>query len=134
MIRCTGVNVDLQKIPFGSDQERVLGYSLGTADLLGQMAAEDYVDKLGILFTEFEESARYNNGKFSGAGAFASVDDLRTKTPLFWEKYVVPKINSDFKGVYRYLGRPVAQGENFYVERIRQNLERLQRELQSAAA
>jgi hypothetical protein len=134
MIRCTGVNVDLDKIPFGSEEERVLGYSLGTADLLGQMAAEDYVDKLAILFTEFEESARYNKGKFSGAGAFASVDDLRTRTPVFWEKYVLPKINGDFKGLYRYLGQPIAQGENFYVQRIRQNLERLQRELQTAAA
>ena len=134
MIRCTGVNVDLQRIPFGSEEERVLGYSLGTADLLGQMAADDYIDKLGILFTEFEESARYNNGKFSGAGAFSSVDELRTKTPLFWEKYVLPKINGDFKGLYHYLGRPVAQAENFYVQRIRQNLERLQRELQTAAA
>ena len=134
MIRCTGVNVDLTKIPFGSEEERVLGYSLGTSDLLGQMAAEDYIDKLGILFSEFEESARYNAGKFSGAGAFASVDDLRTKTPVFWEKYVLPKINGDFRGLYRFLGRPVAQGENEYVQRIRHNLERLQRELQSAAA
>jgi hypothetical protein len=98
------------------------------------MAAEDYIDKLGILFSEFEESAHYNQGKFSGAGAFASVEDLRTKTPVFWEKYVLPKINGDFRGLYRFLGRPVAQGENEYVQRIRQNLERLQRELQSAAA
>jgi hypothetical protein len=134
MIRCTGVNVDLAKIPFGSEEERLLGYSLGTSDLLGQMAAEDYIDKLGILFSEFEESARYNAGKFSGAGAFASVEDLRSKTPVFWEKYVMPKINGDFRGLYRFLGRPVAQGENEYVERIRHNLERLQRELQSAAA
>jgi hypothetical protein len=134
MIRCTGVNVDLQKIPFLSEQERVIGYALGTADLLGQMAAEDYIDKLGILFTEFEESARYNQGKFSGAGAFSSVDDLRTKTPLFWEKYVLPKITTDFRGMYRYLGRPIAQTENFYVQRIRENLERLRRELQSTAA
>ena len=134
MIRCTGVNVDLTKIPFGSHEERILGYSLGTADLLGQMAAEDYIDKLGILFSEFEESARYNAGKFSGAGAFASVEDLRTKTPVFWEKYVLPKINGDFQGVYRFLGRPVAQADNEYLERIRHNLNRLQRELQSAAA
>ena len=134
MIRCTGVNVDLQKIPFSSEQERILGYALGTADLLWQMAADDYIDKLGILFTEFEESARYNQGKFSGAGAFASVDDLRTKTPLFWEKYVLPKITTDFRGMYRYLGRPIAQPDNSYVQRIRQNLDRLQRELESAAA
>ena len=134
MIRCTGVNVDLTKIPFGSEEERVLGYALGTADLLGQMAAEDYIDKLGILFTEFEESARYNQGKFTNAGAFASVDDLRSKTPVFWEKYVLPKINGDFRGLYRYLGRPAAHSDNFYVQRIQQNLERLQRELQTAVA
>jgi hypothetical protein len=134
MIRCTGVNVDLTKIPFGSEEERVLGYALGTSDLLGQMAAEDYVDKLGILFSEFEESARFNSGKITAAGAFASVQDLRSKTPMFWERYVLPKIKGDFKGLYRYLGRPVAQDENFYLSRIRSNLDRLQRELQSAAA
>jgi hypothetical protein len=132
MIRCTGVNVDLEKIPFASEEERMLGYALGTADLLGQMAADDYVDKLEILFSEFEESARHN-GKFTGAGAFSSAQDLRTKTPLFWEKYVLPKIEGDFRGLYRYLARPFAQGENFYVERIRQNLERLQRELETAS-
>jgi hypothetical protein len=134
MIRCTGVNVDLSKIPFADEQEKVLGFALGTADLLGQMAAEDYIDKLGILFTEFEESAKYNSGKFTGAGAFASVDDLRTKTPMFWERYVLPKIKGDFQGLYRYLGRPVAQDDNFYLSKIRHNLERLQRQLQSAAA
>jgi hypothetical protein len=134
MIRCTGVNVDLSKIPFSSDEERMLGYALGTADLLGQMAADDYIDKLGILFSEFEESAKFNAGKFTGAGAFASVEDLRTKTPMFWERYVVPKIKSDFLGLYRYLGRPVAQDDNEYLVKIRSNLERLQRELQAAAA
>lgn len=133
MIRCTGVNVDLSKIPFASEEEKVLGFALGTADLLGQMAAEDYIDKLGILFTEFEESARFN-GKFTGAGIFSSVDDLRTKTPMFWERYVLPKIKGDFLGLYQYLGRPVAQDENFYVARIRANLDRLQRELQFVAA
>jgi hypothetical protein len=134
MIRCTGVNAELEKIPFASEQERVLGYALGTADLLGQMAADDYVDKLGILFTEFEESAQFNHRRFGGAGVFVSENDLRSKTPLFWEKYVLPKINSDFRGLYRYLGRPIAEPENDYMQRIRQNLQRLQRELESAAA
>jgi hypothetical protein len=132
MIRCTGVNVDLSKIPFQNTEERVLGFALGTADLLGQMAAEDYVDKLAILFTEFEESARFNDGKFTGAGAFSSVQDLRSKTPMFWEKYVLPKITRDFQGLYRYLGRNVTEDDNFYVSRIRSNLTRLQQELKSA--
>lgn len=133
MIRCTGVNVDLSRIPFSSDLEKTVGFALGTADLLGQMAAEDYVDKLGILYSEFEESARFNSGKFTGAGAFSSVQDLRSKTPMFWERYVLPKINKDFMGMYRYLGRPGPSEDNEYVLGIRANLARLQRELGETA-
>jgi hypothetical protein len=133
MIRCTGVNVDLAKIPFGSQEERILGYALGTSDLLGQMAADDYIDKLGILFSEFEESAKFNSGKTSNAGAFATVDDLRNNTPVFWERYVLPKIKGDFLGLYRYLGPP-SQEDNDYLARIRSNLDRLRRELHATPA
>lgn len=133
MIRCTGVNVDLSHIPFTSELERNIGFALGTSDLLGQMAAEDYVDKLGILYSEFEESARYNSGKFTSAGAFASAQDLRSKTPMFWEKYVVPKIQGDFQGMHRFLGRPGPSEENEYIMKIRANLARLQKELAEAA-
>ena len=37
---------------------RIVGFALGTADLLGQMAAPDYVDKLPVLYDEFVEAAR----------------------------------------------------------------------------
>ena len=33
-----------------SELERVLGFALATADLVGQMAADDYVDKLPELY------------------------------------------------------------------------------------
>ena len=42
MIRCTGVNVKLDTIQFQNPLERVIGFSLGTADLLGQMAADEH--------------------------------------------------------------------------------------------
>jgi hypothetical protein len=80
MIRCTGVNVDLAQIPFASEEERVAGFALGTADLLGQMAAADYVDKLPILYSEFEESAKFNAGRSSAVGMFQSAEDLMRKT------------------------------------------------------
>src|SRR5262249_62118285 len=38
MIHCTGVDATLSVIPFQSELEKVVGYALGTADLLGQMA------------------------------------------------------------------------------------------------
>lgn len=122
MIRCTGVNADLSSIPFSNDVERKVGHALGTADLLGQMAAPDYVEKLETLYQEFEESNRYT-GKATGP-AFSSADDLRAQTPLFWERYVLPKIETDFGGLYRLLADP--QGRNPYIEGIHANIARLQ--------
>lgn len=119
MIRCTGLNVNLAAIEFQSHLERIVGHALGTADLLGQMAAPDYPEKLPVLFEEFEESSR-----FSGqTGMFKSVDDLIVKTPGFWEKYVVPKATNDFGGLYHFLEDD--NGRNTYLESIEHNISRI---------
>lgn len=133
MIRCTGVNTDLAGIPFQSELERRMGFALGTADLVGQMAAHDYIEKLEILYQEFEESVRYS-GKANSVGAFSSADDLRRRTPAFWEKYVLPRINGEFLGLYKFLGRPDPEGSNAYLEKVRQNIGRLQQQLAGAVA
>ncbi|MGA2542074.1 MAG: hypothetical protein ABSG78_11025 [Verrucomicrobiota bacterium] len=129
MIRCTGVNVKLDTIRFQDDLERIVGFALGTSDLLGQMAAADYVDKLPILYSEFAEAARYNEGKMKAGGFFASADDLMQKTPLFWEKYVRQKISREFLGLFQFLSVPYPDGRNFYLERIDANIARLRRQL-----
>jgi hypothetical protein len=133
MIRCTGVNANLASIPFQTELEQRVGFALGTSDLLGQMAADDYVDKLDTLYLEFEESNQYNN-RVSGPGVFTSAEDLRKKTPAFWESYVRPKIANDFLGLYQYLSRPIPGGENEYHDKIRANIARLKRELSTALA
>jgi hypothetical protein len=131
MIRCTGVNTELASIPFHNDLERQVGFALGTADLLGQMAAPDYIDKLDTLYQEFEESNQYS-GTASGPGVFTSAQDLRIKTPMFWENYVLPKIETDFAGLYRFLAD--AGGRNTYLESIEANIARLKQELETSAA
>ncbi len=65
MILCTGLNAALDKIPFQTELERMVGFALGTADLLGQMAADDYVEKLPVLYAEFAEASRHEGGKNS---------------------------------------------------------------------
>lgn len=132
MIRCTGVNVDLRAIPFQSELERILGGALSTADLLGQMAAADYVEKLPVLYEEFAESARYH-GQAAATGGFTSASDLLAKTPSFWEKYVQPKIEKDFHGLYKFLNDPYPDGPNLYLEHIQANLDRLRRQLAAKA-
>jgi hypothetical protein len=131
MIRCTGVSADLGSIPFSNELERQVGYALGTADLLGQMAAPDYIEKLQTLYQEFEESNRHS-GKAAGPGIFTSAEDLRSKTPAFWEKYVLPKIETDFRGLYRFLAEPT--GRNPYLEQVQQNISRLREQLKLTPA
>jgi hypothetical protein len=134
MIRCTGVNVKLESIEFQTEEERITGYALGTADLLGQMAAPDYVDKLPTLYMEFAEAAKFTgNGRLRAGGFFGSAEELVQKTPLFWESYVKTKINDDFRGLYRELNDPYPSGPNPYIERIESNMARLRQETPSPA-
>lgn len=129
MIRCTGVNANLSDIPFQSDAERVAGYALATADLLGQMAAEDYVEKLPELYEEFAEAAHFSPAGAQFAASFSSVSDLLKKTPAFWEKFVLVKLERDFDGLYRFLNDPYPDGPNYYLGQIEANIERLKRSM-----
>ncbi len=130
MIRCTGVNIKLDSVPFQDPLERIVAFALGTADLLGQMAAPDYVDKLPVLYSEFAEAARCSpDGKMKAGGFFASAEDLMQKTPLFWDNYARNKINREFLGLYRFLNDPYPDGPNDYLDRIESNIARLRRQL-----
>jgi hypothetical protein len=125
MINCTGINTDLQAIRFQTELERTIGYALGTADLFGQMAARDYVEKLPVLFGEFAEAARHATASAAHLFAFKSAEELMRNTPAFWENYVLPKANGDFLGLYTFLNDPYPDGPNDYLQRIEANMARL---------
>lgn len=129
MIHCTGLNVNLNLIPFDSELEKIVGCALGSGDLLGQMAADNYPDKLPALFEEFNESAHFMREGQNHAGAFESVEDLLRKTPSFWKHYVLPKLQVDFLGLYRFLNDPYPDGPNYYLRKIEDNLDRLHQQL-----
>lgn len=125
MIRCTGVDAELSAIPFQNEMERLTGFALGAADLIGQMAADDYVDKLPILYAEFAEAAAYSKNGANVISLFTSADDLMQKTPDFWEKYVVNKLERDFGGIHHFLNSPYPAGPNNYITRIEANMREL---------
>ena len=124
MIHCTGVDAALGGIQFQSETERIVGLALGTADLLGQMAAEDYVDKLPVLYGEFAEAACFSRGRASIVGMFSSAQDLMRKTPAFWN-YTKERLTRDFVGLYRFLNDPYPFGPNHYLERVEANIARV---------
>jgi hypothetical protein len=125
MIRCTGVDATLNNIEFQSEAEKTTGHILGTADLLGQMAADDYVDKLPVLYAEFAEAATFSGHKASMVSMFSSAKDLMQKTPTFWDNYVKLKLTRDFSGQFLYFNDPYPDGPNWYLAKIEANLNRL---------
>lgn len=56
IIMCTILNLPLAEIPFSSDEVRTMGMVLGSADLIAQMSDRNYLEKLPLLFLEFEEA------------------------------------------------------------------------------
>ena len=127
MILCTGVDSKLAEIPFQSEIERMVGFALATADLLGQMAAEDYVDKLPVLYAEFVEAVNFSKNKNHFIASFTSAEDLMRRTPSFWRDCVRVKLEKEYEGLYRFLNTPYPDGPNEYVERIEANMARLER-------
>jgi hypothetical protein len=125
MIRSTGVEADPTQIPFQSELERIVGFALATADLLGQMAAEDYAEKLPTLYAEFAEAASFTKDKNHFVNSFASANDLMERTPEFWNGFVKARLNQDFGGLYRFLNDPYPGGPNYYVQRIEANMQRV---------
>jgi hypothetical protein len=130
MISCTGLNAKLAAIPFENETERIIGCALATADLLGQMAAEDYVQKLPVLFGEFAEAAAHSGERTHFVASFLSAQDLIRKTPGFWQTSIRVKLDEDLCGLWRFLNEPYPDGPNEYVKRIEANMGRIKGLLQ----
>jgi hypothetical protein len=89
-IRCTILSVSPRAIPFSSESLRTLGYVVGSADLLAQMADRLYLEKLLLLYKEFEEA---------GLPAYSSALDLLQKTSQFYETVAKKRLEEEFDGI-----------------------------------
>jgi len=129
MIRCTGLHAIISAIAFQNDLEKMMGLTLATADLLGQMAAEDYVEKLGVLYEEFAEAVGGDPQHTKRLTVYSSAEDVVRRTPSFWKDYVLPRINDDFGKLYLFLNDPYPDGPNPYLQAIEANIERIRKML-----
>jgi hypothetical protein len=92
IINCTGLSADIKHIKFSGHAERMLGYMLGSADLLGQMASRTYLERLVYLYREFKE------GHVKG---YSSEAELLKKTLDFYEQ-TKARLGDTLKGVDKY--------------------------------
>jgi hypothetical protein len=120
-IRCTGISGNPALINFRSSNATLIGCMVATADYLGQMAAPEYPDKLPFLFQEFAEADAFSNVP-PEKRAFATAEAMLAATPAFWAKFVRPKLDTDFKGVHRYLAPPDQPDANPYFAAVEENI------------
>jgi hypothetical protein len=132
-IRCTGVLFRIDEIDFNSYEEQIIGFALGTADLLGQMAESGYVKKLFILYKEFEEAYSFEGRERlqkEGVQIFGNVEELMKNTKRFYEYFVIDRFER-MRSVYKYIPGGNNQDKNPYIKAIENNIMELDRYLLS---
>ncbi len=122
----TGVDVDMSKLQIRNDREKYLACVIGTGDILGQMAAIDYPDRLPALFTEYKEAMSAIDKNKTIIAVFESSDDLMRKTRWFYEGYVRRMLETQWDSVYKDLEFHFQGGVNKYISAIEANVKRIE--------
>lgn len=125
ILYCTGLNIHIENTAFSSANIEIIGKILGTADLLGQMADRLYLEKLVLLYREFEE------GNVPG---FESEIDLLRKTANFY-KIAQSRFENELGNVKRFMISHFQDRwnieRNIYDESIKKNINYLKYILKS---
>ncbi len=122
-ICATAISVSMAELPFRDPREWLIGALVATGDMLGQMAAEDYPERLAGLYLEFREATVFSRLQKASFAVHKNLLDLLQGTEKFFNGYVTRMLDHEWKGVYRILED--RQGKNRYIDRIRTNISRV---------
>lgn len=108
-------------VKFDNLQQQRAAFATATADLVGQMANREYLERVLLLYFEFEEA---------NMGGFTDVHDLLEKTTAFY-RMTKGRLDNDLNGLTGHLARHFGEQQgverNFYTESIDRNLHYLDR-------
>jgi hypothetical protein len=122
-ICATAISVSMEELPFRDPREWLIGALVATGDMLGQMAAEDYPERLAGLYLEFREATVFSRLQKASFAIHKNLLDLLEGTEIFYNGYVTRMLDQEWKGVYRILDD--RSGRNPYIDRIRNNISRV---------
>jgi hypothetical protein len=132
MVHFTGYEMALDAVRVRGAKDRRLGFLLGTADLVAQMADREYPEKCRtFLYHEFEAcglAGKPQPGK--PAPIYSSPEDLLRKTPEFAAKIFKDRLDGYFEGAYRYIENHFG-GQNPYLAEIRRHVDYIKRVVDS---
>ena len=128
IVHFTGYEVNPSDIDVPEDIERVLGWLLGTADLIAQMADVAYLEKCrDELYPEFVEGGMAEGAdKSADKGViYRSPEHLMQSTPNFIRSAIQVRLDGYFHAYHRYAAKHFG-GRNLYMDAIEENCRRLE--------
>ena len=126
VVHFTGYEIALDRIEVSHPQDRMMGFLLGTADVLAQTADRCYLEKCrDYLYREFEFCGLAGEHREGGpAPVYHSVDELLSRTPDYNHKLWEERLDGYFGGAHHYLEAHFG-GRNPYRESVIANLARI---------
>ncbi len=128
MVHFTGYELSVDRLQLQDRKYQTLGYMLGTADLIAQMADRCYLEKCrDRLYSEFVigEVDRVIGDDGSIQLIYDSPEDLLSKTPEFYRHSALSRLDTIFDSVYNYAGKYFS-GKNLYMLEVEKNINYLQ--------
>jgi hypothetical protein len=122
-ISATAVSVRMDALPFRDGREWLIAAMVGTGDMLGQLAAHDYPERLAGLYLEFREASAFSRLQGAGFAIHSSLLELLEGTEPFYTSYVMRMLNVEWKGLHRLLATD--DGQNLYVQQMLANVVRV---------
>jgi len=123
IVHYTGYERPFDTIKLRDRRDQLLGFILGTADLIAQMSDRAYLEKCrDFLFEEFVHAGIAHEALPDGRIRinYDSPTDLLFKTREFFQQVALPRLDQSFEGVYRFAGAHFA-GSNHYIDEIALN-------------
>ena len=134
LVHFTGYEMDIDDIRVDQPKDRMLGYLVGTADLIGQMSDRMYLEKCReFLYREFvwANIARETLPDGREVVRYASAQDLIIKTPGFYEYVARTRMEKKLGGVDRFAAAHF-DGPNLYQSEIDRNMTFLRQVIETA--
>ncbi|HEY0793753.1 MAG TPA: hypothetical protein VGD78_22010 [Chthoniobacterales bacterium] len=122
-ISATAVAVRMEALPFRDGREWLVAAMVGTGDMLGQLAAHDYPERLAGLYLEFREASAFSRLHGAGFATHGTLLELLEGTEAFYTSYVLRMLDVEWKGLHRLL--VTGKGPNLYVQQMLANVVRV---------
>jgi len=134
VVHFTGYEMDVDDIKVADPKDRLIGYMVGTADLIGQMSDRMYLEKCReFLYQEFVwgKIARERLPDGHEVVRYASPEDLIIKTPGFYEYVARTRLEKKLGAADRY-AEAHFDGPSLYQAEIERNMDFLRATIETA--